>query len=215
MSWLYDLKSGNEAVVDETKDFKGTLIPVISLSPLIDHEFGGRDNIIDFIKKNGVGAVRLFPNDHNYTLHLWNCDRLFSLLDELRIPVLIECRPIEGSIDGYFDKIVGIARTYNHTPIILLTTGYRSLRIIYEMLDKCRNIYIDTSTFLTYRGIEDVTKLFGSERIMFGTRMPFIEGGVSVGRVIYADISEEDKEKIAFRNILRLLQELEWLDIRR
>jgi predicted TIM-barrel fold metal-dependent hydrolase len=35
--------------------------------------------------------------------------------------------------------------------------------------------------------------------------MPFIEGGVSAGRITYADISDADKENIAYNNAMDLL----------
>lgn len=204
-SWLYDPKSGNDTIIKEVQGYNG-LIPVITLTSLIDQEFGGKDSIYDYISKNRIGAIRLFPNDHSYTLNLWNIDKLFCIMEEVRMPVLIECRPNTGSIDEEFPRIFEIAKKYQNTPIILLSTGYRRQRVIYDLFEKCSNIYIDTSTFITFRGIEEVVNHFGSERILFGTRMPFIEAGVSIGRVLYSDISLDSKENIAGRNIRRLLQ---------
>jgi uncharacterized protein len=203
-SWLYDPKSGNYMLLTETVDYDN-LIPVMVLTSLIDQEFGGRQYLYDFMMKNHIGAVRLFPNDHNYTLNPWNVDKLFSAAEEMCIPVFIEGRPVEGTTDAYYSQIYELSRVYKNTPIILLTTGYRSSRIICELMDKCPNFYIDTSTFINFRGIEDTVKNFGSERILFGSRMPFIEAGASLGRVIYADIKRQDKENIASRNIKRLL----------
>ena len=132
-------------------------------------------------------------------------EQLFSLLDEMHMPVLIEGRGLSGSLESYFPHIFELAGRYKNVDIVLLTVGYRNLRTIYGLFDKRPNIYIDTSTFITFRGIEDVVRYYGSERILFGTRMPFIEGGVSVGRLTYADLEASDKENIAYRNILRLL----------
>lgn len=209
-SWLYDQKTGNESIVDETKGFEG-LIPVISITSLIKHEFGGRSAIIDYIRKNGIGAVRLFPNDHHYTLNLWNIDELFSIPEELGMPVLLDAREKFGSIENSFQQIYDIARIYKNVPMILLTVGYRHLRVLYHLMEKCGNICIDTSTFITFRGIEDVVRNFGPERVFFGTRAPFIEAGVSVGRVIYADISDEARQKIAYGNAMDLIRAMPWL----
>ena len=206
-SWLYDPKYGNDILVEETRGYD-RLIPVMAVTSLVEHEFGGEDHVYNYIMENQIGAVRLFPNDHGYTLHSWNTGRLFSLLNEIHMPVFLECRPVDGAIDCLYGQICEIASQYRDTPIVLLSAGYRSLRILYELFDKCPNIYIDTSTFITYRGIEDVVKHFGAGRILFGTRMPFMEGGVSVGRLIYADIALEEKEHIASVNIQRLLNDM-------
>lgn len=204
-AWLYDPDSGNNMLLSETIEHDN-LIPVMVLTSLIEQEFHGRRKIYDFMLQNHIGAVRLFPSDHNYTLNPWNVEKLFSAAEEMCIPVFIEGRPITGTIEPYYSQIFELTSIYKNTPIILVSIGYSSLRIIFELLDKCPNIYIDTSTFITFRGIEGIVKNFGSGRILFGSRMPFMEGGVSLGRVIYSDIKQEDRENIAGRNIKRLLQ---------
>lgn len=204
-AWLYDPNKGNEMLIQSINGYSN-LIPVYVLTSLIDQEFGGKDRISALLKENNVGAVRLFPLDHTYTLNSWNIDKLYSIADEASIPIMLDCREDGGTLDNYFSMIYNIASTYVNTPIILLTIGYRNLRILYDLFEKCPNIFVDTSTFITYRGIEDVVKNFGSERILFGTRMPFIDGGVSVGRLIYAEIDQKDKENIAYRNILGMMK---------
>jgi predicted TIM-barrel fold metal-dependent hydrolase len=180
------------------------------LTSLIDEEFGGEGAVIEYISKNRIGAVRLFPADHNYTLNPWNTEKLFSILDKLHIPVLIEGREQNGGLDRYFAQIYEAAVKYKNIPFIMLTVGYRHLRVIYDLFRKCPNLHIDTSTFITYHGIEDVVSRFGSERILFGSRMPFLEGGVSVGRIIYAGIGQKDKENIAHGNIERMLSNIDY-----
>lgn len=204
-SWQYEPVNGNEAIVNETRGCDD-LLPVITLNPLIKQEFGGRENLVEFIKTNRIAAARLFPIDHNYTLELWNIEEMMSIMSEIRMPVLIDIRNIDGTLDRYYPQIYNVAKSYPDVPLVLLTVGYRTLRILYPIFERCPNVHIDTSTFINFRGIEDVVKNFSSEIMLFGTRMPFIEGGAQVGRVLYADISEEDKENIACRNAIRLLK---------
>lgn len=203
-SWLYAPVYGNDTIVQQVSDCK-RLLPVMVLTPLIDQEFGGREALTEYIRKNNIAAARLFPVDQNFTLNLWNVEKMFSLLDDLRMPVMIESREILGSIDRYFHQIFEIASAYKNTPIILLNVGYRTPRILYQLMEKCPNVHVDTSTLIAFRAIEDAVRYFGSERILFGTRMPLIDGSVSVGRVLYSDITTQEKENIAFKNISNLL----------
>lgn len=204
-SWLWDVKTGNRKLLKALKGHD-RLDPVIVLTPLVDEEFGGESGLLNTLKEHNIRAVRLFPFDQNFTLHPWNIRNLFTILNDIRMPVLLECRGMAGSIDPWFNQIYEIAGEFPQVPIILLTVGYRSLRILYELFKERKNIHVDTSTFITYHGIEDVVSRFGSERILFGTKMPFIDGGVSVGRILYAQISGEDKENIAGNNIIRLIR---------
>lgn len=202
-SWMYDPKSGNDEVIECIGD-NDRLLPVMALTSSLDYEFGGSGQVRDFIRRNKIKAVRLFPFDSNYTLNLWNIDKLFSLMNELSMPVLIECRGRYGSIDPHYSLIYELCSTFRAVPLILLNPGYRSTRIFYELFDKCPNFHTDSSTLIAYRGIEDIVRHFGSKRILFGSRMPFMDGGVSVGRLIYADISWDEKADIAGRNIMEL-----------
>ncbi len=201
-AWLSELSVGNLAAVQTAKEHPA-LRPVMVMTPLLEQEFGGREGAVEFICRHRVGAVRLFPLDHNFTLHPWNTDRLFTLMSDLRMPVLIDRMEHSASFEEY-DQLYRLCREYPDVPVVLLTPGYRSARMIYPILEKCANFYVDTSLLIAYRAVEEITACFGAEHILFGTRMPYLEPGTFVGRILYADISEEDKEKIAYKNIVRL-----------
>jgi predicted TIM-barrel fold metal-dependent hydrolase len=204
LSQCYDPAPGNEALYKEVGE-NDRLIGTMVLTPLIQAEFGGREKVLEFMKEKRMGAVRIYPIDHSFLLDVWNMEELFDITSEYSIPVMLDMRQRGGELSSQYDKIYELAVHFPKTPLILLTTGYRHLRITLRLLDKCRNVYLDTSTFITYRGIEEVVRLFGSKRIVFGSRMPFIEGGVSAGRITYADISDADKENIAYNNAMDLL----------
>ena len=65
---------------------------------------------------------------------------------------------------------------------------------------------MDTATFLTHGGYEEVVKRFGSERLLFGSHMPFTEPGSSAAAILYADIDDKDKKNIAYKNFNRLFK---------
>lgn len=79
--------------------------------------------------ENRIGGVRLFPNDQNYTLHIWNMASLFEITELLKMPVMIEGKPNEGSIDIYFDSIVDLARSFRNTPVIISDLKLQYLRV--------------------------------------------------------------------------------------
>ncbi|MDR2569129.1 MAG: amidohydrolase family protein [Oscillospiraceae bacterium] len=201
----YDPKVGNDALVEEIKDYNN-IIGTMVLTPLIKIEFGGKEAVKDFMMTNRIGAIRLFPIDHSYTLENWNMEEIFEITNECSVPIFFDMRQRGGNMSEHFNDFYYLAKENPETPIVLLTVGYRHLRTIMKLLENCPNIYIDTSDFITYRGIEDIVKHFGSKQILFGSRMPFIEGGVSIGRIIYSSIAETDKENIAYKNAERLLK---------
>jgi predicted TIM-barrel fold metal-dependent hydrolase len=204
-SWLHAPFEGNSYLLEATK-VRPNLIPVLALTPLLDQEFGGKQCVLETIEKNGVGAIRLFPFDQSFTLNLWNVEKLFTLLNQSQIPIFIECLGLNGNIDSSLPQLYDLATNFQNTPIVLLNPGYRRLRILYELFERCSNIYVDTCTLISYHGIEDVVKHFGSNKLLYGSRMPFMEASASLGRLIYAELEPADRENIAWRNALSLLQ---------
>ena len=205
-AWLHVPAEGNDILLEAVQPHPG-LIPVFVLTPLVEQEFSGAQALRESLRKNNVGAVRLYPFDQSFTLNRWNVETLFSMMNEEHVPVLLECMPLSGSIDSALPQLYELAKVYPAIPIVLLNPGYRRLRILYSLFERCPNLYMDTSTFIPYRGIEDFVYHFGVGRLLYGSRMPFMEGGVSLGRLLYAKIEPAEREAIAWRNALSLLQQ--------
>ncbi len=69
------------------------------------------------------------------------------------------------------------------------------------------NILVETSGFDATAGfIEMAVRELGAERIVFGSHLPSRSLGTELGKVIGADISEEDKRLILGENYRRLLR---------
>ena len=74
------------------------------------------------------------------------------------------------------------------------------------MAEVCDNAYFElTSIPGQYGVIEEMVRTIGSNRIIFGTDMPWFDEFQHIGGVLAADISDEDKENILYKNIENLL----------
>jgi predicted TIM-barrel fold metal-dependent hydrolase len=73
-----------------------------------------------------------------------------------------------------------------------------------------KNVYIDTSGGQPQTGlVEYAVDMLGAERVLFGSDAYGFHGrdmACQLGRIIYAEISDNDKEKILFSNAKRLLK---------
>ena len=58
------------------------------------------------------------------------------------------------------------------------------------------------------QGYEEVCSKFGSERVLFGTNFPTNSMAGSIYSLLTANITEEERENIAHRNLERLLDEV-------
>ena len=208
-AWKSEFSVGNRATLEAVKG-DDRLIPVMVLTPLLKQEFGGREAVLETICKNRIGAVRLFPQSHSYTLKPWNVETLFQLMNELHMPVLINPPEDNAGIEIFLTQVYELCAAFPEAPIVLLSAGYRYSRIIYAIWEHCSNFYVDTSLFIAYHGIEDAVKYFGSQNILFGSRFPLMEIGTFIGRILYSDLNEQDMNNIAHGNIRRLGKEIKY-----
>ena len=67
------------------------------------------------------------------------------------------------------------------------------------------NIYVDTPVSLLPLGtVERLVEEFGVDRVLFGTDMPYLNGGGQIGKVLLAKLDDETKKTILSGNAKRL-----------
>ena len=68
------------------------------------------------------------------------------------------------------------------------------------------NVYLETcSTFRTPGAIEELVEEGGADRVIFGSDIPLMDPRTQLGKIITADISDEDKRLVIGGNAKRLL----------
>ena len=72
------------------------------------------------------------------------------------------------------------------------------------------NVYLELTAIPGERGIvEDLVRRVGSDRLLFGTDMPWFDEYQAVGGIVSADISEDDMRNILYRTAENILGK-EW-----
>lgn len=100
-----------------------------------------------------------------------------------------------------------ISKRYPDQKIILAHAGGRGEYFfkVLDILERRSNLYVDFAgdTFVP-NIIDKYVKRIGSERILFGTDMPWIDVRYHLSTVIHAAITEEDKKNILHANAQKL-----------
>lgn len=201
-----DPARGNRLVLDITRD-SDMFYPVFVALPHHTRPEFKPFVFLESLKEHQVRAVKIFPGAdfHNFFLIPPVCGELFEMLEANRIPLLL------GHNQAGLDTIYGLTREFRELRIIVTDFTYRQDRNMYALLDKMEHVYIETIGYKTFGGIEEFCRNFGSERLIFGSGMPFYSGASAAAMLYYAELSEQDKENIAFRNLDRLLSEVSYL----
>jgi predicted TIM-barrel fold metal-dependent hydrolase len=201
-SWHHHPQTGNSMLMAELAGHEDRLLPCWTVVPTAAREQGKAGDIVHELKKHHVRAVRVFPKSQKFLFNEWILGDLCAALEEKQVPILVH----KSELDDNAADLYPICRAFQKLPVILTTSSYFHTRILFTILEKCPNFVIDTATFLMHGGIEDVVKRFGGERLIFGSQMPFVEPGAAMAAVLFAEIADKDKRKIAHENFNRLFK---------
>ena len=193
----WDAGGGNARLLEELGDC-GRLYPCeVPLPPATAEQVPPVEFAADLHRRHG--AARLYPRAHSYELADWCCGPLLDALEEFRVPALIELAQLDWS------GLAALLAAHPHLPVILLATSYRVNRYLYPLCERFDNLYLETATYQIMRGIEDVCRRFGPERLVFGTGLPLLDAGGPIAQVVYAELPEEHKRLIAGETLAGLL----------
>ena len=193
----------NQFILDEVKAHRefhgfGTLHP-------------DSENILaetDFIIKSGLQGIKLHPDTQRFNM---DDRRLFEVFDNIqgKIPLLVHCG------DRRFDyshprRLKNIIDNFPHLQVIAAHLGGWSLfEEGFEIL-KDTDCYLDISSTMMFLSPEQVTKYihgYGAERILFGTDFPLWSPVDEVSRFGKLHLTENEFERIAYKNALAILNE--------
>ncbi|MGH9542862.1 MAG: amidohydrolase family protein [Terriglobales bacterium] len=107
-------------------------------------------------------------------------------------------------------RLLPIALAYPRARILLGHSGvtWRGYTQAVAVARQAPNAFLDLSGSQGHRGvIEYCVAAVGAERILFGSDLPYLEASATLGRVLAAQLSDEQKRLILRENFRRLLEE--------
>jgi uncharacterized protein len=160
--------------------------------------------MVDDMLKADVRVCWADPVAEGFSPLPWCSGPLYELLQQRQVPLLLSYDAIKP------DDLDTVLTAFPRLRVILLNvprTGRH--RIAYALLRCHPSLMLCLShTYSAHRGFEDLYKVFGQERWVFGMGYPEAEGGAAITGLSYADLPVEAKEAIAHKNIERLLAEV-------
>jgi predicted TIM-barrel fold metal-dependent hydrolase len=171
------------------------------LDPMLDEKGEpGIGHLIERLKAARPAAVRMLPKTQKYPLNRFFCGHILEILDELRIPLLLDADEVPT-----FEDVPALAMDFPNMPIVILRSYFNSSRSITPLLIKLKNVYIDVNIMIDTGYLEElVNERCGSDKLLLGSGLPhhIPAGGLSL--VIYSRIGDYDKENILHANWERM-----------
>ncbi len=123
------------------------------------------------------------------------------------LPVL--CHTWGGSAFDGAENVRAVARRYPNVRLILGHSIHDQWDKAVQLAKDFPNVYLELTAVLDDRGVlEYFVEEVGSERILFGTDLPWFSTFHAIGCILDAEITDEDRKNIFYRNGQRLLGEI-------
>lgn len=124
---------------------------------------------------------------------------VWELADERHLPVLLHTW-------GDIDKLEPIFEAYPNASILLGHSGSANPEMYVEYARRYPNLYLELCySKAPYGIVEYFVREVGAERVLWGSDAPWMSIQQQLGRVLFADISDEEKKQILVENPRRIL----------
>ena len=189
---------GNMALMNDIAG-QSFFIPAWVVMPGYTGEFPGGEKLKSALISSNIAAIKVHPERLGYSMSAWSVGDIYSIAQELKIPILIQASHIT------WDVLNEVLKDFPGLNIILTSAGYRMGRYIYPLMRQHENLYLEISMYKNHLGLEHLCETFGAKRILYGSGMPEFSPGCAKAMVLKADITREEKKDVAGGNILRLI----------
>lgn len=202
-----DYARGNDLTAQAVRSFPGRLFGYVVPHPRY------ADGVLPELRRGfdelGLRAIKLHPGVHNYSILEPACADIWRFAEERRAFVLSHtwegderCRP--KAFGQLAEEHPAVCFVLGHSG-----GGPAGRREAAEAARAHGNIYLEIcGSRLMGADVEYLVGEVGAERVLFGTDSPWIDPRFTLGKVAYANLSDEQLRLILGENMGRLLHGL-------
>lgn len=162
---------------------------------------------IEFIKASGLKGVKIHPDTQQFNI---DDERLFPMYEELQgnLPMMIHC----GDPRYDFSHPRRLKRVLDNFPNLTVIGAHLGGWMLFDEaleLLKDTNCFVDICSshmFMPEGKILKYINGYGADRVLFGSDFPLWDPQKEAEYFLSLDIPYSDKEKIAYKNALRILK---------
>jgi len=193
---------GNGEVADATRAYPGRILGYVVLWP--DSPEAVRCETERWFAEGFVGVKLHNANGFSY-LDAAHAPAL-AMANERRMPVLLHLWGREDEMAEARE----LAETYSRASILLAHSGSQHTERYVTLARDLENVHLDLCLSLGRRGlVEQLVAEAGAEKVLWGSDATFLSMTHQFGKVVGAQLSEDEKRQVLGGNARRLLDRIE------
>ena len=165
-------------------------------------------SMMEYLEKNkgAIHGIKLHASISQMAITDPLLAKTLEFADRARLPILYHCgrHPISSAV-----PIKALAPTYPHVNFIVAHLGGNAYDIVVDTMrmfdhNAPENVYFDTSTARHPKLLRKAVELYGEDKVVFGTDIPFTEMEMNWACLEFAKLTEN--KKILGGNLRRILK---------
>ncbi len=196
----------NKILIEKIKKYP-SLKPVMIINPLLAD---WKQRLYEYSRLVKVTAVKIFPVYHSYSLLAEHIDVFMDEILNLNIIVMVQVRIEDertqlpsmrvNSLNA--DDIIRFAQKHPVNKIICLCLDYGEA---VKILKATENVFADISYMDGVNVLPRLLQQVSAERVLFGSHTPFLYTASARMKMMYEEISPQERKKICSGNISTLM----------
>ena len=200
--------ASNEELDRQTRRHRDRLVPFATLKPNYP---GWEEDLRRCAEDMGFRGIRLYPQYHGYALTDSDSLDLIDAVTEKAWPVQVPMRVVDRRQRHEWDLArdlepeefeAAISARPQTGWMVLEGLGLDELRLPAEARYLME---LSRMTSVLQRTVQAMMTSAGSQRVAFGTGMPFKEPRPAMLKLEHLDVSEADRERVAWRNAAEMI----------
>lgn len=201
-----DWRQGNADVAAAAKQFPGRIVPFVTVNPNY-RRAEVEAEIAHWEQETGIVAFKLHPSCHGRRASDDGYFPVYEYAEAHSLPILSHCW--DGDSLGGTSTVNGLAGMFPKVTFIIghSASSWEVMQAAALEAKQRENVYLDLTGSRLLRGLlEEMVRRVGAQRVLFGTDVPFIDPRPGLGRVLMADLSDDDKRLILGLNAKRVFR---------
>lgn len=198
---MYDPLSCNREIVEMMDRYPGYVHGYYAYNP----NYADSYHVEDVLKHDGYIGFKTLPDYFRVPLEDPRYDKMFALADDLSLVLLVHTWGYSAYND--VDQMRRVADRYPNIQLIMGHSAPNRLDDSIALVNDKKNVYLDLCDIHRHSGIvAKMVNSVGNEKIVFGTDMPWYDPRYGIGSVLYADITDADRDQIFYKNAERIIR---------
>lgn len=193
----------NKDTLNAYEKYPDKFIPLVYLNPLEGKE-RSIEKIKYYVDECGFKGIKLNPLKNAYVADTEALNPIMEEAEKRNIPVFIHCGHPPYSLPW---SIAFLAERFPKVKVVMIHMGHGHgvyIDASIKMARRFSNLYLEMSGMPMGSKIKEAYETVGTDRVMFGTDVPFHHPSVEIQKVLTCGLNEKEQENVFYNNVLKL-----------